>query len=123
LAGSLFDSSDLVHLMKDFFGILRLAAYLLALPLIATAAASANQWASDTTPIVGPELLVAEGVETSTAPAPLPLQDHVVAKNDAGEVVGQVAIYDRSQLRTGLRNLTIYFGRNPHRPRGWFPGG
>ncbi|MEE2827195.1 MAG: carboxypeptidase-like regulatory domain-containing protein [Planctomycetota bacterium] len=97
--------------MKDFLGILRLAAYLLALPLIATAAASANQWASDTTPIVGPELLVAEGVETSTAPAPLPLQDHVVAKNDAGEVVGQVAIYDRSQLRTGLRNLTIYFVR------------
>ncbi|MCH2180824.1 MAG: carboxypeptidase-like regulatory domain-containing protein [Mariniblastus sp.] len=97
--------------MKDFLGILRLGAYLLALPLIATAAASAHQWAADSAPLVASGQVLAEELVAVTAPVQPPLQDHVVAKNEAGEVVGQVAVYDRSQLRTGLRNLTIYFVR------------
>ena len=95
--------------MKDLLGILRLCAYLFALPLIATAAASAHQWGADNAPVVAAEQVTGiDAVSTNVAVQPM-LQDHVVRKNEAGEVIGQVAIYNPSQLRTGLRNLTIYF--------------
>jgi len=95
--------------MKDLLGILRLCAYLFALPLIATAAASAHQWGADNAPMVAAEQVTGiDAASTSVAVQPM-LQDHVVRKNEAGEVIGQVAIYNPSQLRTGLRNLTIYF--------------
>ena len=90
--------------MKDFLGILRLCAYLFALPLIATAAASAHQWAADNAPVVAAEQVTGiDAVSTNVAVQPM-LQDNVVRKNEAGEVIGQVAIYNPSQLRTGLQN-------------------
>ena len=95
--------------MKDLLGILRLGAYLFALPLVATAAASAHQWAASNTSLeVSQQIQPSETVERVGVAKPV-LQDHIVGKNEAGEVVGQVAIYNPSQLRKGLRNLTIYF--------------
>ena len=95
--------------MNDILGILRLCAYLFALPLVATAAASAHQWAAYNTPITVTEMPAAiESARIDTELQPT-LQDHVVGKNEVGEVVGQVAVYNPSQIRTGLRNLSVYF--------------
>ena len=95
--------------MNDILGIMRLSAYLFALPLVATAAASAHQWAAVNAPITITEMPAA--IESARVNAELQptLQDHVVGKNEMGEVVGQVAVYNASQIRSGLRNLSIYF--------------
>jgi hypothetical protein len=97
-----------VRKMKTQFQKLRTIALLAVLPLVATAAASAQQWMTDNSPISG------EGTTlVSTVKPALTGRMHTVALNRAGAVEGRVAAIDRNTKELqGLGGLSVFFVRD-----------
>lgn len=85
-------------------------ALLAVLPLVATAAASAHQWISDSNPIaIDLENQVTASVDAQMGSKRI----HTVALNRAGAVEGRIASIDRqSSVANGLAELKIYFVRD-----------
>lgn len=94
--------------MKTQFQKLRTIALLAVLPLVATAAASAQQWMIDNSP------LSADGTTlVSTVIPGLAGRMHTVALNRAGAVEGRVAAIDRNTKELqGLAGLKVFFVRD-----------
>ena len=98
--------------MKNSWKLLKLGVYVFALPLVATAAASAHQWMTVNTAIATvPTIPVAV---VSTAPARMTaVRNHTITLNEEGEVQGRVAsINHKTKVPTGLSEVTVYFAQN-----------
>jgi hypothetical protein len=92
--------------MKTNLNLLKAGALLFALPLMATAAVSASQWASNTAPI---ELNVdIDAVESDSIGV---ARVHTVALNSSGAVEGRVAAMNANGTQ-GIADLTVYFLSN-----------
>lgn len=97
--------------MKDTWKIFKLGVYVFALPLIATAAASAHQWmtSSATLAIVPPTPVVASASSMKINA----LRNHTITINEDGEVQGRVAtINHKSRDAHGVSDATVYFVQN-----------
>ena len=97
--------------MKDFWKTIRLGLYVFALPLVATAAASAHQWITDADQIKVPELpatvSIADGAQAAT------LRQHTIQLDRDGVVHGRVVIIDQeSREAIGLGQLKVNFVRD-----------
>lgn len=99
------------YIMKDSWKILKLGIYVFALPLVATAAASAHQWMSANT-----VLAVAPAPAAVTTPAVARInavRNHTITLNEDGEVQGRVAsINHKTKVPRGLTNVTVYFAQD-----------
>ena len=98
--------------MKNTWKLLKLGVYVFALPLVATAAASAHQWMSVNTAIATvPAIPVASAAAT---PARMTaIRNYTITLNEDGEVQGRVAsINHKSKSPTGLSEVTVYFAQN-----------
>lgn len=92
--------------MNNLWSRIRFAALLFALPLVATAAVSANQWISSSSPIS------IESTVVSAKPALFGAQrNHTIALDANGMVQGRVAAL-RSNPNDGLSNMQVYFVQN-----------
>lgn len=94
--------------MKDTWKILKLGVYIFALPLVATAAASAHQWMiSSTTLAMVPAPAVVTNSSVTTINA---LRNHTITINEDGEVQGRVAsINHKSKAAKGISDAAVYF--------------
>jgi hypothetical protein len=94
--------------MKTQFQKLRTIALLAVLPLVATAAASAQQWMTDNSP------LSTDGTTlVSTVKPGLSGRMHTIALNRAGAVEGRVAAIDvNTKELQGLAGLKVFFVRD-----------
>ena len=81
----------------------QLGLMLVALPFVATAAASAHQWISSGTPIAAPEALVTAKVTADRL--------HNITLNSNGGVEGRITTLTDSNSE-GLSDLKVYFVRN-----------
>ncbi len=90
--------------MKNTFGYARFAFYVLALPLLATAAVSAHQFLLDNTPIktTGPAV-VAGAVSGLTGS----FRNHTLNVDADGTVKGRVSVVNRDNSVTGLSSLRV----------------
>lgn len=91
--------------MKINWNLLKAGALLFALPLVATAAVSANQWVNDTAPI-NLDVEVAE-VESGIGVTRI----HEIALNASGAIEGRVASMDIKGTE-GISNLSVQFLSN-----------
>ena len=93
--------------MKNKWKSIRLAAMLIALPCMATAAASAHQWISQNEAIVSPAgVTTADNVIGST-------RVHNVILNSTGAIEGRIATIDAdSKEMQGLSKLKVFLIRN-----------
>ena len=101
--------------MKDSWKIFKIGCYVFALPLIATAAASAHQWVVNTSPLTAlNQSMVAVSTSTTAAvPAIGTLRNHTIAMKEDGSVEGRFSIIDRATGGAlGLANQKIFFIRN-----------
>jgi hypothetical protein len=90
--------------MKTQFQRFRTVALLAVLPLVATAAASAQQWMTDNSPINAEATLVSTAKPLATG------RMHTVALNRAGAIEGRVAAIDRETKELqGLGGLKVFF--------------
>ena len=98
--------------MKDVWKTLKLGLYVIALPLVATAAASAHQWITNNEPVT--EISVPTAVVSSSTVARVnAIRNHTVTLNDEGEIQGRIAtINPESTEAFGMTNMSIYFVRN-----------
>ena len=97
--------------MKETWKILKLGVYVFALPLVATAAASAHQWMTShaTISVVSPPAVV----NNTTSNRINALRNHTITINEDGEVQGRVAsINHKSKAARGLAETTVYFIQN-----------
>lgn len=97
-----------VQLMKNQWKTIRTGFLLLALPLVATAAASAHSWIVDSNPI---------SIESSVAVLKTSAigneRVHTVALNRNGAIEGRIASIDAtSKITTGISGLKVYFIQN-----------
>jgi hypothetical protein len=91
--------------MKTNFKRFRAIALLAVLPLVATAAASAQQWIASSNPVGTAETKVAKLAPSGRM--------HTIALNRAGAVEGRVAAIDSTTKEfSGLANLTVFFLQN-----------
>jgi hypothetical protein len=95
--------------MKELLKTLRLAFYVCALPLVATAAASAHQWLmvqeQDQKPT---ESIVETSVELAQEIAPA--RNHVVKIGEDGSVRGRLWAMDaKSEFTSGMEGFEVYF--------------
>jgi methionine-rich copper-binding protein CopC len=81
----------------------QLGLMLIALPFVATAAASAHQWISSATPIEAPEALASAKVQADRL--------HNITLNSNGGVEGRITTLKNSDSE-GLSDLKVYFVRN-----------
>lgn len=81
----------------------QLGLMLIALPFVATAAASAHQWISSSTPIAAPEAVAATKVSADRL--------HSITLNSNGGVEGRITTLKNSDGE-GLSELKVYFVRN-----------
>lgn len=81
----------------------QLGLMLVALPFVATAAASAHQWISSTTPIASPESVTATSVSADRI--------HNITLNSTGGIEGRITSLKDAE-GDGLANLKVYFVRN-----------
>jgi len=100
--------------MKDFWKTFRLAAYVFALPLVATAAVSAHQYfqQDDTisTVVVTPKTV--ESKEAELVGLNGPFRQHTIANNEDGQISGRVWFVDtESKAKAGLADTKVYFVR------------
>lgn len=94
--------------MKETWNVLKLGVYVFALPLVATAAASAHQWMSSSAAIaiVPPPAVV----NNSSATRINALRNHTVTINEDGEVQGRVsAISHKTKNARGISEAAVYF--------------
>ncbi len=94
--------------MKESWNILKLGVYVIALPLIATAAASAHQWMTSNTAIaVVPPPAAVNNTAVTRITA---IRNHTITINEDGEVQGRVAsINHKSKAAIGLAESAVYF--------------
>ena len=94
--------------MKESWNIFKLGVYVFALPLVATAAASAHQWMTSNAvlAVVPPPAAVnSSAVTTITA-----LRNHTITINEDGEVQGRIAsINHKSKAAYGISEAAVYF--------------
>ncbi len=97
--------------MKDTWNILKLGVYVFALPLVATAAASAHQWmTSNTVVAIAPPASAVVNTNSSRINA---LRNHTVTINEDGEVQGRIAsINHKSKKAYGIAEANVYFIQN-----------
>lgn len=95
--------------MKNTFGYARFAFYVLALPLLATAAVSAHQFLLDNTPIktAGPAV-VSRAVSGLTGS----FRNHTLAVDEQGTVKGRVNVVNRDFSVSGLSALRVCLVRD-----------
>ena len=97
--------------MKDFWSTIKLGLYVFALPLVATAAASAHQWMSDTSPITVAATPVAMTVSNGAIVGTV--RSHTITIDRDGVVKGRlVSIEQKSRNAVGLGGLKVYFARD-----------
>ena len=97
--------------MKDIWKTIRLGVYVFALPLVATAAASAHQWMTDTNPVQVVDLPVATTV--SDGEVINSMRQHTITADKDGIVRGRLISIDQTSLAAiGLGELKVYFARN-----------
>lgn len=101
--------------MKDFWKTLRLAAYVFALPLVATAAVSAHQFfqQDDTvsTVVVTPKTV--ESKESELVGLNGTFRQHTIANDENGQITGRVWFVDtESKEKAGLADTKVYFVRD-----------
>ncbi len=95
--------------MKTQWKVIKTIVLLSALPLVATAAASAHTWLSDTNPIS----LDVAGVSAEHSQQLSSERVHTVALNRAGAIEGRIATIDATTKESsGLSKLKIYFIRD-----------
>ena len=82
---------------------LQLGLMLVALPFVATAAASAHQWISSTSPISAPDAVASARVSADRI--------HNIALNRSGGIEGRITNLKNSEGQ-GLSDLKVYFVRN-----------
>lgn len=96
--------------MKDLWKTIRLAAYVFALPLIATAAVSAHQFFQDSDTVA---IVSTPKVETSTVESVglgETYRRHTVSMNDQGQISGRVWLVDSaSNSKNGLGDSKVFF--------------
>jgi hypothetical protein len=93
--------------MKNNWMNARMIGLLFALPMIATAVASAQHFAADSAPLVN------ESVATADAAGFTANRVHTISLNRAGEVEGRIASFgDENAQVEGLADLKIFFVRN-----------
>ncbi len=95
--------------MKNYGKMIKTVALFVALPLIATAAASAHTWLTDSNPI-SIELggVVAKDVQQLGS-----ARIHSVSLNRSGAIVGRIAAIDQETKKTsGLAELKVFFVQN-----------
>jgi len=96
--------------MKNNLKIFKLGVYIFALPLVATAAASAHQWMTSSTILAMPAPAVVTNSSVTTINA---LRNHTITINEDGEVQGRVAsINHKSKAAKGISDAAIYFIQN-----------
>ena len=97
--------------MKESWNVLKLGVYVFALPLVATAAASAHQWMTSNAAIaVVPPPAVVNNTSATRINA---LRNHTVTINEDGEVQGRVAsIGHKSKRANGIAEAGVYFIQN-----------
>ena len=81
----------------------QLGLMLVALPFVATAAASAHQWISSATPIAAPEAVTAQSVNADRI--------HNITLNSNGGIEGRITTLKDSEGK-GLEDLKVFFVRN-----------
>ena len=98
--------------MKDVWKTFKLGLYVFALPLIATAAASAHQWITNNEPVSDISVPTSIVSESSVARISA-IRNHTVTLNDKGEIQGRIAtIHPESTEAFGMSNMSVYFVRN-----------
>lgn len=90
--------------MKNNFGYTRVASYVLALPLLASAAVSAHQYLLNNTPI-NTQGSVVEEQEVSALVGSY--RSHTLSLDEKGTVKGRVSIVNRDLSTTGLKSLRV----------------
>lgn len=81
----------------------QLGLMLVALPFVATAAASAHQWMSSATPIAAPEAVTAQNISADRI--------HNITLNSNGGIEGRITTLKNAEGE-GLSDLKVYFVRN-----------
>ena len=98
--------------MKDLWKTFRLAAYVFALPLVATAGVSAHQFFQQndaiSTVVVTPKTV--ESVETELVGLNGTFRQHTISNNADGRITGNVWFVDtESKSKIGLADTKVYF--------------
>ncbi len=105
--------------MKELFRTFRLFAYICALPLIATAAASAHQWYVSTSPVfeatqdIAVDDILKETVVADADANVVDYQYYVFKSGDNGQIAGNVTVFD-SEAKSSVPavNQRVYFTKN-----------
>ena len=87
--------------MKNKWKSIRLGAMLFALPIVATAAASANQWMIENAPIV-----TSSDIATTFDSINVK-RNHTIALNDSGNVEGRLATIESDSRAVSYTHLTL----------------
>jgi len=95
--------------MKNIFGYARFAFYVLALPLLATAAVSAHQYLLDNTPIRAQIAVPAEQLVSALVGS---FRNHTLTVDEIGTVQGRVSIVNQDMSTTGLKSLRVCLVRD-----------
>ena len=97
--------------MNDLWKTFRLAAYVFALPLVATAAVSAHQFFQQdviSTVVVTPKTV--ESKESELVGLNGTFRQHTIANNEDGQITGRVWLADAaSAAKAGLADSKVYF--------------
>ena len=92
--------------MKNKWKSIRLGAMLFALPVVATAAASANQWMIENAPMaISTEL--SASFDTINAK-----RNHTISLNESGNVEGRIATIEAGSKANGLSDLNVFLISN-----------
>ena len=93
--------------MKDLLKTIRLGMLLFALPLVATAAATAHQFATDSSPVDldSPASVSADTPDTLAAI----LRKHTIKMNREGSVQGRITGIQSDRQAVGLAELNVFF--------------
>ncbi len=92
--------------MKNKWKSIRLGAMLFALPVVATAAASANQWMIENAPIA-----IATDV-AATFDSINAKRNHTISLNESGNVEGRLATIEAGSKANGLSGLQVFLIRD-----------
>ena len=88
--------------MKNKWKSIRLGAMLFALPVVATAAASANQWMIENAPIAVSSDVAATFDSINVQ------RNHTISLNDSGNVEGRLATIESGSKANGLADLQVF---------------
>ncbi len=92
--------------MKNKWKSLRLGAMLFALPVVATAAASANQWMIENAPIAVSSDIAATFDSINAK------RNHTISLNESGNVEGRLATIETGSKANGLSDLQVFLIRD-----------